>query len=136
MTPGRVVLLVIVLCGIGSQTARAHHWISAEFDVRARITVRGVLVKVEWLNPHIRYTVSARKPDGRLVLWSFLGGAPGQLMRQGVDKAQLVVGAAVTVEGFQGRDGAHVGFGGAVTYDDGRRVLTAVTGTGQAVIDR
>ena len=53
------------------------------------------------------------------------GGAPGQLMRRGIRKDQLVVGAVVNVDGFRAKDGSHNGFGRSVTDQDGRNVFTA-----------
>ena len=76
-------------------------------------------------NPHIWYYIDVKNPDGSITTWGLSGGAPGQLMRRGVKKDQLVVGSVVNVEGFRAKDGSHNGFGSKVTYADGRNVFTA-----------
>jgi hypothetical protein len=103
----------------------AHHSFSAEFDNSKPLKVTGTLTKVDWMNPHIWYYVDVKNPDGSVTTWAFSGGAPGQLMRRGIRKEQLVVGATVNVEGFAAKDGSHNDFGSRVTYQDGRNVFTA-----------
>ena len=103
----------------------AHHSFAAEFDDKQPLKITGVIKKVEWTNPHIWYYVEAKNPDGTTTMWALSGGAPGQLMRRGIRKDALVVGAVVNVEGFKAKDGSHNGFGRSVTYQDGRNVFTA-----------
>ena len=105
--------------------AAAHHSFAAEFDDKQPIKLTGTLKKVEWTNPHIWCYVEVKNPDGTTTMWGLSGGAPGQLMRRGIRKDQLVVGAIVNVDGFRAKDGSHNGFGRSVTYQDGRNVFTA-----------
>ena len=116
--------LALVLAG--AAVAYAHHSFAAEFDGQKPIKVRGTLTKVEWTNPHIWYFVDVKNADGTVTKWGFSAGAPGQLMRRGIRRDQLVIGATVDVEGFQAKDGSHNGFGSKVTYEDGRGVFTAL----------
>jgi hypothetical protein len=110
----------------------AHHSFAAEFDDKQPIKLTGTLKKVEWTNPHIWYYVEVKNPDGTTTMWALSGGAPGQLMRRGIRKDQLVVGAIVNVDGFRAKDGSHNGFGRSVTYQDGRNVFTASAADQQA----
>jgi Family of unknown function (DUF6152) len=109
----------------GSAPLLAHHSFAAEFDDKQPLKLTGTLMKVEWTNPHIWYYVDVKNPDGSTTTWALSGGAPGQLMRRGIRKEQLVVGSVVNVEGFRAKDGSHNGFGSRVTYADGRNVFTA-----------
>jgi Family of unknown function (DUF6152) len=90
------------------------------------LKLTGTLTKVEWTNPHIWYYLDVKNPDGTVTKWALSGGAPGQLMRRGIRKEQLTIGAVVNVDGFRAKDGSNNGFGRSVTYADGRNVFTAL----------
>jgi hypothetical protein len=102
----------------------AHHSFASEYDDSKPIKVTGVVTKVEWLNPHIWFYVDAKDDNGKIVNWAFSGGAPGQLMRRGIMKDKIQPGMTITVEGFRAKDGTDNGFGGKVTFPDGRMVFT------------
>ena len=123
----RRLLFIVSIVGIVTiaRPVLAHHSFAAEFDDKQPIKLTGTLKKVEWTNPHIWYYVEVKNPDGTTTMWALSGGAPGQLMRRGIRKEQLVVGAIVNVDGFRAKDGSHNGFGRSVTYQDGRNVFTA-----------
>ena len=123
MKPALVLSLVIAIASTVS--LKAHHSFAAEFDEKQPLKITGTIKKVEWTNPHIWYYVEAKNPDGTTTMWALSGGAPGQLMRRGIRKEQLVIGSTVNVEGFRAKDGSHNGFGSRVTYMDGRNVFTA-----------
>jgi Family of unknown function (DUF6152) len=121
----RFVLIALCAGVLAGAKLLAHHSFAAEFDDKQPIKLTGTLKKVEWTNPHIWYYVEVKNPDGTATMWALSGGAPGQLMRRGIRKEQLVVGAIVNVDGFRAKDGSHNGFGRSVTYQDGRNVFTA-----------
>ena len=122
---GPITILVILALSGGAGRLLAHHSFAAEFDDKQPLKLTGTLTKVEWTNPRIWYYIDVKNPDGSITTWGLSGGAPGQLMRRGVKKDQLVVGSVVNVEGFRAKDGSHNGFGSKVTYADGRNVFTA-----------
>src|SRR5215475_7857712 len=99
--------LVALLAGA---TMSAHHSFAAEFDDQKPIKVTGTITKVEWQNPHIWFYVDVKNPDGTVTNWAFSGGAPGQLMRRGITKETLKIGAEVVVEGFRAKDASNNGF--------------------------
>jgi hypothetical protein len=103
----------------------AHHSFAAEFDDSKPVKITGTIADVEWKNPHIWFYLDVKNPDGTVTRWGFSGGAPGQLMRRGITKAQLKLGATVVVEGFRAKDGSNNASGGRVTFPDGTNVLTA-----------
>jgi hypothetical protein len=114
--------ILVLLSGV--QLA-AHHSFAAEFDDSKPVKVTGTITKVEWQNPHIWFYIDVKNSDGSVTNWAFSGGAPGQLMRRGITKDLLKIGAEVVVEGFRAKDASNNGFGQRVTYPDGRNVLTA-----------
>jgi uncharacterized protein DUF6152 len=116
------VLLASLLATSG---ALAHHSAVAEYDLDKPMSISGTIKRVEWQNPHIWYYVDVKEKDGSLSEWGVSGGAPGQLMRRGITKDVLKIGAVVSVEGFLARDGSKNMTGRRVTFPDGRDVFTA-----------
>jgi hypothetical protein len=118
-------LILIAITAVACSTASAHHSFNAEYDAGAPVSVKGVLRKVEWQNPHIWFYLDVTDADGKVTTWGFSGGAPGMLMRRGINKDVLVLGEELLVEGFRARDGSNNASGGKVTFADGRSVFTA-----------
>jgi hypothetical protein len=113
------------LCIVGVPDAVAHHSFSAVFDDSMPVSVTGRITRVEWMNPHIWFYVQAPGENGEMTEWGFSGAPPGVLMRRGISKGVLEIGAEVVVEGFRARDGSNNASGGRVTFPDGRNVFTA-----------
>ena len=103
----------------------AHHSETAEYDRSKPVKVTGVIKKVEWQNPHIWFYVDVKDETGKITTWGFSAAPPGSLMRRGVTKDALQIGAVVNVEGSRARDGSNNASGRSVTFPDGRNVLTA-----------
>src|SRR5277367_3702804 len=103
----------------------AHHSFSAEYDATKPIQVTGVVTKVEWQNPHVWFFVDVKDESGKVTNWGFSGGAPGQLMRRGINKDVIQPGMTIMVDGFRAKDGSDNANGTKVTFPDGRQVFTA-----------
>src|SRR5688572_17434346 len=106
----------------------AHHSETAEFDSSKPVKVTGTIKKVEWQNPHVWFYVEAKDADGTVTTWGFAGAPPGSLMRRGITKEVLKLGAVVNVEGSRARDGSNNASGRRVTFADGKNVFTATEG--------
>lgn len=104
-----------------------HHSETAEFDRSDPVKVTGTIVKVEWLNPHVWFYVDVKDEQGNVTTWGFSGAPPGALMRRGITKAALKIGAVVNVEGSRARDGSNNASGRRVTFSDGSNVFTATS---------
>jgi Family of unknown function (DUF6152) len=116
--------IALILAALSLPLA-AHHSFAAEYDDTKPIKVTGVVTKVQWENPHIWFFVDVKGEDGKITNWAFSGGAPGQLMRRGINRAVIKEGMTITVNGFKAKDGSNNGSGGSVTFPDGRQVFTA-----------
>lgn len=114
--------------------ACAHHAFSAEFDAYSPVTIRGVVTKVEWINPHAWTHVAVIQADGSTVNWMFEGGTPNTLVRSGIDRNSLPVGSEIVVRGYQSKDKncipACKANGRDVAFGDGRQVFLGSSGTG------
>lgn len=118
-------IVLIAVTGILCRSAFAHHSFAAEYDANQPVAMKGVLRKVEWQNPHIWFYLDVADTNGAVTTWGFSGGAPGMLMRRGINKDVLKIGDELLVEGFRARDGSNNASGGKVTFADGRSVFTA-----------
>lgn len=120
----KLLALPLLIAGFGT-AVQAHHSFSAEFDSTKPVKMQGTVTKVEWQNPHIWFYVDVKNADGTVTNWGFAGGAPGQLMRRGVQRSSIQPGMVVTVEGFRSKDGSNNANGARVTFPDGKSVFTA-----------
>jgi hypothetical protein len=115
------------LSGIGlllfGPSAWPHHSELAEFDPDNLISVTGTLTKVEWHNPHVWFFVDVTGDDGTVTTWGFSTSPPGALMRRGITKDAMRIGAVVNVEGARARDGSTNSSTRSLTFEDGTAVL-------------
>jgi hypothetical protein len=78
--------------------ASAHHG-SAMYQNR-EINVRGVVTKVDWVNPHIYISVET----GEGVVWTIEGSPPAMMRHNGWTPESIVAGDAVLVRARPHRD--------------------------------
>src|SRR5438034_2387668 len=65
----------------------AHHSFSSEFDANKKISIDGVISKVELINPHGYVHVDVKDPKtGKVTTWLFETHGPGQLRRMGLTR--------------------------------------------------
>jgi hypothetical protein len=123
----RILLLLVAVFSfaMAGRPVVAHHSETAEYDSSKPIKVTGVITKVEWLNPHVWLYVDVKDASGKITTWGFSNAPPGALMRRGIMKAALKIGAEVTVEGVRARDGSNNASGRRVIYADGTNAFTA-----------
>lgn len=115
----RVWWMVLVLL-VASVATEAHHSFAAEYDSSKPVTVTGTVTKVEWTNPHARFYVDTKEPDGSISHWGFELGSPNLLIRYGFTRDLLKVGSEITVEGFQAKDASKVANTKTVKLPDGK----------------
>ena len=116
------VLLALVLL-FATLPVFAHHSFAAEYDVKQPVTLKGVVTKVEWLNPHIYLYVDVKDASGNTVNWSVEGGPPNSLYRLGWRKDTLKPGDAVTIDAYRAKDGTSTANARNVLLPDGRKVF-------------
>ncbi|HET9269351.1 MAG TPA: DUF6152 family protein [Vicinamibacterales bacterium] len=123
----RVCVLAIV--ALASNRAAAHHSFAAEFDFQKPVTLKGVVVLWEMINPHGWITIDVRAEDGRTARWMVETSNPNGLMRLGWTKRSLKAGDEITVEGYLAKDGSNTANAASVTLADGRKVFAGSSGT-------
>ena len=108
-------LVAGMLLGIG--TATAHHSFSAEFDRQKPITLKGVVTKVEWTNPHVWIYLNVKDENGKVTNWGAELGPPHGLQGRGWRRDTLAVGTQITVEGSMSKNGSPRVNAGTITVD-------------------
>ena len=108
----------------------AHHAFSAEFDADRPLHLEGIVVKMEWINPHAWLHLEVTNDDGSKTVWMVEGGTPNTLLRRGFSRDSLEPGIEVIVDGYQSKDGSNKGNGRDLTYRDGRKLFMGSSGTG------
>ena len=130
----RSVLFVSVVLFVTVVPVLAHHSASSMYDPAKKMTLKGTVTKVVWINPHIAIYLDAPDPNqgGKVVNWELGDGqAPNGLYRKGWRKDDLKPGDVVTVEGCTlARDGTNKVGGGIIIMANGEKVFTGTKGDG------
>ena len=102
----------------------AHHSFQAQYDASQKVTLTGVVTKVEWMNPHARFYMNVKDKSGKVVSWNLELASPNVLSRMGWNRHSLKPGDEVTVEGARAKDGSkYMANARVVTLADGKRVF-------------
>jgi hypothetical protein len=105
----------------GGVPVYAHHSFAAEFDAAQRITLTGVVTKVEWTNPHVWFWVNVKdEKSGQLTNWGLEMGSPNALQREGWTPNTMKLGMIVTVNASRAKDGSNKANTSAVIVDGKR----------------
>lgn len=104
--------------------ALAHHSFSAEYDDKQPVTLKGTVTKVEWVNPHVRFSVEVKDESGKVTSWDFEFGAPNILLRRGMGRNTVKAGDVVTVDGYRAKDGSNLADARTISLPDGRKITS------------
>lgn len=106
--------------------AVAHHSLYAVFDEEQTVTLKGVVSKVEWVNPHVYLYIDVPDVAGKVTTWSIETFPPTTLRRAGLTREKLGYGQNITLLGYKARNGKDLAFLRTITFADGREVLIAL----------
>lgn len=122
----------IMTCALGTLAAltlaaglapvSAHHAFSAEFDANEPIELRGVVVRVELINPHSWFHIDVTEDDGTVTRWMIEGGTPNTLFRAGITQDSLPEGTEILVDGYRALDGSTRASGRDMTFPNGEQI--------------
>jgi hypothetical protein len=106
----------------------AHHSWTAEYDGNKPVTVKGVVAKVEWTNPHTHFYIEAKDEKGTVTTWNFEMASTLSLERGGWSRKTLQVGDQVTIGGFGGKAVTTRAVASSITTADGRALFVGKPG--------
>ena len=129
----RILSTVAAVFLVACASLFAHHSFAAEYDDNKPLSLTGVVVKWELINPHGWITLDAKDADGKVIRWMIETGNPNALIRAGWRKDSLKPGDQVIVQAYQAKDGSHTANGRSVTLPDGRKVLAGSSDDGGPV---
>ncbi|PYR33014.1 MAG: hypothetical protein DMF90_22365 [Acidobacteria bacterium] len=113
---------------VGAKPFLAHHSFAAEYDADKPVTLKGVVTRIEWMNPHARFYLDVKDEKGVLTNWNLELASPNALVRRGWTRTSLQVGDEVTVEGCLARDGSKMANARVVTLANGHQVFAGSSG--------
>ena len=111
---------------IAAVPAIAHHSLLAVFDEEQTVTLKGVVSKVEWVNPHVYLSIDVPDAAGKVTTWSIETFPPTTLRRAGLTREKLGYGQNITLLGYKARNGKDLAFLRTITFADGHEVLIAL----------
>jgi hypothetical protein len=107
---------------IAAATLVAHHSVPGQFDVSKPMTLKGVISKIDWINPHIYVHLDVKDSDGTTNTWALATLPTAMMRRAGLTRESLQgkPGEEVTITAVPARDGSkHLGWINKITYADG-----------------
>jgi len=115
----------ILIALLAALPVAAHHSAAAEFDISKPVTLKGVVTRAEWINPHAWLHMDVKDAGGNVVPWMVELASPSILKRAGVTKDALNQAGEVTIEVWLAKDGARragARQGGKLTLASGKNV--------------
>jgi hypothetical protein len=101
-----VLLVIVGLMVSFVPSAVAHHSFAAEFDSTKPITLRGIVTKVEWTNPHVWFYINVKDESGRVTNWGAEMGPPHGLQGNGWTRTTMKIGDEVIVNATRAKNGS------------------------------
>ena len=116
--------------GMAAMPLAAHHSFAAEYDDTKPVTLKGIVTRFDWTNPHVYFYLDVTDASGKITNWALEFASPAELERSGWTRDSLKVGEVVSVEGSLARDGSKLAGGKSVVLANGKK-LSAPAGNGR-----
>lgn len=108
---------------VAALPAVAHHSIAAAFDEKKPVTVKGMVTKYEFTNPHVYVYIDGS--DKGQTKWAAEFESALDQMRVGWTADSVKSGDTVTIEGIAARDGSKLISGKSITLPGGKKLAMA-----------
>ena len=121
----RLVVTTFVFLGFLSVTSQlsAHHAIQAQFDQNNLATITGIMRRVMWINPHVRWFLDVENENGDVTSWNISGSGPGAFRRVGISgRTVFKTGETYTATIALAKDGSDFGYIVSFILPDGQKI--------------
>jgi hypothetical protein len=119
--PAVCAALMLAISLLDMPAAFAHHSVTM-FDREHTRTLQGEVKELQWTNPHSWIQLLVTDDAGNTVEWSFEGGSPGIMGRNGWKRNSLLPGEKVTIEFYPLKTGEPGGCFIEITKADGSKL--------------
>jgi hypothetical protein len=124
----RLTLVALVAGLVLPGSLFAHHGRGATYDMKARVTLKGTVSRIDWRNPHVVIYMDVKDPDGRVVTWGFENAGVSQLAQAGYHRNTLKLGQEITAIVNPAANGAPMSIVVKVILADGSEIMSRETG--------
>lgn len=114
--------------------AWAHHDPSVEYDQIKTIELIGRIAKVEWVNPHMWISIDVTGADGSTTSWMLECGPPSVMIREGLSKDALKLGAELTARIHPAKDGSHRADTRTITFNGQTHTMGTFSKDGSIIL--
>ena len=118
---GHCAAVLVLIAFAAAGPVRAHHSFAAEYDPDRHGTLRGEIVDVQFVNPHVRYRIRAELESGSVEEWELQTHNVRTMVRMGWTAGTIEVGDRIEVSGALGRNGVRKLSMDSVVLADGTR---------------
>ena len=123
----RSVFFIAVVVFLLAAPLMAHHVIAAKFDPARTMTFNGIVVGIDWANPHVHLFLNVNTAN-TITNWAIELESPIDLEKNGWNRNTVKIGDAISVQGIVARDGSKQAWANAVTLTSGNRKIFTVSG--------
>jgi hypothetical protein len=116
-------LLVGSFVVVPAASMQAHHSFNDIFDVANVVMLKGVMSKIDWINPHVYFSIDVKDSDGKVTTWDIESPPTNHLRSAGITRQALwndaEKGEVVTVHANKAKNGKPLALLMRITYADG-----------------
>jgi hypothetical protein len=105
--------------------ALAHHSLTASYDDKKSVTVRGTVTRFEWTNPHVYIYVDSPGAGGQMTRWEVEFDSTVDLAKAGWAPDSVKQGDVIVAEGSAARDGSRQVLGKTLQITGGKKLMAA-----------
>ena len=74
---------------LGASSAQAHHSFNDIFDVNTVTALKGVISKIDWINPHVYINLDVKDGSGKVTTWGVESPPTNHLRNAGISRQDL-----------------------------------------------